>query len=211
MTSCQRLIRWLEKSMKKLTVAFLFLSLLSGCSSGTPPAVKADIGSSSKINLDVATIDVIDRSGSFGADSPYAANNFKPTIAEAIRQWASQHFAAVGTSGAADIVVKDASLKTQALPHASDMFTREQASKYIAHAEVEIDINGHEGQGMVTAEASRFETLPEKPTAIERQNAYTTVLNGLVHDLGGNLDTGVREHIGNFVVTAPVLDVQPIK
>ena len=194
--------------MKKIGFTFALLFLLAACSSDEPPRAKLQAPPSTTINLDVLTVTVVDRSTPALADSPMAKYNFQPTIASSLHQWLQGHLKAAGTSGSAEVVITDASLGSQALPHKNDMFTREQASKYTAHASVDIVIHGHEGSGQVSAEASRFETLPEKPTAIERQNAYTHVLNGLMHDLGINLDTAIRQHIGDFIITAPILNDQ---
>jgi hypothetical protein len=190
--------------MKKILSILACLVVLSSCADAPPPPVKLEVDDSPKVNLDVLTITVIDRSVQLG-DTLYTANNFQPTIANAIRQWVTDKLVAVGTTGEAIVAIRDASLKAQALSHADDWFTRQQASKYMGHAEVEIDVTGREGRAQVTAEASRFETLPETPTAPERQNAYTKVLNGLMRDLNANLRNGIRDHLGAFVITAPIL------
>ncbi len=167
--------------------------------------VKQEDDTSSKINLDVLSIVVLDRSNAMLGPSPYTTNNFQPTITNAIRQWASEKLVAVGTTGQAIFVIKDASLKSEAIPYHDSWFTREQTSKYVGHAEIELDVTGHEGHGMVTTAATQFETLPETPSSIERQNAYTKLLNGLMHDLGNNVRGGIHDHINNFVITAPVI------
>jgi hypothetical protein len=191
--------------MKRVLAACLFIVSLSACSSEQPIAIKTNIAPTTKINLDVLTVTVVDRSLPPNGDSPYLRNNFKPTIAEAMHDWASQHIVAVGSTGEATITIRDASLKSQALPITHDMFKRQQASKYTGHAEIELDINGREGFGRASAEASRFETLPEEPSVIEKNNAYNSVLNGLVHDTEHNFDEAVNTHLSNFVVTAPIL------
>ena len=53
-------------------------------------------------------------------------------------------------------------------------------------------------------------TLPEDPTNLEKQNAYFTMLNGLMKDLGENLETGIQSHMANFITTAPVYGVTAI-
>ena len=128
-----------------------------------------------------------------------------PTIANALRRWATEKLVAVGTTGEAIVVIRDSSLKAQPIPHSDSMFTRQQTSKYVGHAEVEIDVTGHGNRGQVSAQASQFETLPETPTSAERQAAYTKVLNALMRDMSNNLRRGINDHIGNFVVTAPVI------
>jgi hypothetical protein len=191
--------------MKKLLAVFTCLLLLSACADTPPPPVKLETDTSSKINLDVLTVTVIDRSAPSAASSPYTTNNFQPTIASALRHWAMDKLVAVGTTGEAIVVIRDASLTSDSLKHSDSWFTREQASKYTGRAAIDIDVTGREGQGHASAEASRFETLPEEPTARERQNAYTKILNAVMSDVGAKLRSGVNDHLGAFIVTAPVL------
>ncbi len=186
--------------MKKLPAALLLLIALSACSSEPPPPVKVNYEITPRTQLDVLTVSVVDRAPPQLTDSPYKSNAFKPTIAAAIRQWAQDNLVAVGTTGEAIVVIKDASLVSQPLPHADDWFKRQQASKYVGRAAVEISISAGNAHKQVSAEASRYETLPEKPTEREKTNAYATMLNGLMNDLGVNLKTAIRDHLGEFTV-----------
>ncbi len=192
--------------MKKLGL-LLCLALLAACSSEPPPqVVKPVIELTPRYNLDVLMVSVVDHSPSPATDSPYNTNDFKPTLAAAINQALTQRLIAVGTTGQALVTITDASLKSEPIPHKEDdWFERPQASKYIAHAAVSMQIDGREGQGQVNAEASRYVTLPLNPTTLERQNAYYTVMNGLLHDLGVDLSRAIESHINRFIVTAPLM------
>lgn len=190
--------------MKNIALPLVCLALLSACSSEAPKVVQTDIGAGSRISLNVQTISFADRSGIQPSNSPYNTNHFTPTIADAIRQWASSHLQATGTSGEAIVIIKDASLTSQAIPYQRDYFTRQQASKYTGHAEVEIDIKGMNGEFAIgDSEATHYQTLPEDPTDLEKQNAYTVVLNGLMRDLGQNIEASLRDHNQGPV---PVID-----
>jgi len=198
-------------SMKKIIPTLVCLAFVSACSAEPPARVKPDLGPVSKMSLDVLTVSLVDHSGIQPANSPYNTNHFQPTITESIRQWATDSLQAVGTAGTATVIIKDASLTSQAVPHSDDWFTREQSTKYVAHAEVDVEIKGRgENYAMVSAQASRFETLPENPTEAERKNAYTNVLNSLMRDLGQNLDTALHEHAQNFLITAPIMTPSPM-
>lgn len=190
--------------MKKLNctriLALSLIALLAACADNNPKVVPVATGAGSKINLDVRTISLADRSGMQPADSPYTSNHFQPTIADAIRQWATDHLQATGTSGEAIVIIKDASLTAQPIPYARDFFTRQQASKYTGHAEVEIDVKGSGSDyALASASATHYQSLPETPTDLEKQNAYNIVLNGLMRDLGQNIDASVREHMQGYV------------
>ena len=84
-------------------------------------------------------------------------------------------------------------------------FTRQQALKYTGHAEVTVEANGSAGFATSTASATRSVTLPENPNALEKQDAYYSLLNGLMKDLGEHLDSGIQGHLQNFIITAPIL------
>jgi hypothetical protein len=191
--------------MKKIIPAFAFLAFLSACSS-EPVTAPQQYSLPPKINIDVQTITFADRSGAQPMDSPYTNNHFTPTISDAIRQWAGDRLQATGTEGQAAIIIKEASLTQQAIPHDSSWLTREQTSKYSAHAEVQVEARGREGYAVASAQASRFVTLPDNPNEIEKQKAYFDVLNGLMRDLGTNIESAMREHLHDFIVTAPVIE-----
>lgn len=185
--------------MKKIHSVLALLFLLSACASGAPQMVKQDSDMGPKINLDVLTVVVLDRSTQLAGETPYTTNNFQPTMANAIRRWATDKLVAVGATGEATVVIKDASLISQPIPHPDSMFTREQTSKYVAHAVVELNVSRRNDHGEVIAEATQFVTLPEGPSTQERQNAYNKLLNSVMQDLTGNLRSGIKGHLGNFI------------
>ena len=190
--------------MKKLLTIFGLVAVLTACAAEqAPPPAPVNKALPPKIGLDVQVINLADRSGLQPVSSPYNSNHFSPTIADAIKQWAGDRLQAGGQAGQAIIVVKDASLIEQPLPIKEGMdgwFTRQQGSKYIARAEVSIEANGREGFAMADAVATRSVTLPENPSAIEKQDSYFTLLNDLMKDLGQNLETGIQMHMGAFII-----------
>lgn len=200
--------------MKITSAAFGLMLVLAACSSqSTPPPVAVNQILAPKIALDVRIISLADRSGLQPSDLPYNGNHFSPTIADAIKQWASDRLQANGQTGQAIVLVKKASLSAQPLPvkdGISGWFTREQAIKYIGHAEVSIEANGKNGFAVTDASATRAVTLPENPTDKEKQAAYMLLLNGLMKDVGENLESGIHEHMSNFIATAPVYGVTAV-
>jgi hypothetical protein len=86
----------------------------------------------------------------------------------------------------------------------SSWFKRQQSVKYIGHAEISIEANGDSGFATTDATATRSVTLPENPTDVEKQDAYYTLLNGLMKDLGHNAEAGIQTHLGKFLSSSPV-------
>ena len=70
--------------MNKILSACFCMLLLSACASEPPPVVQVDSDTSPKINLDVLTVVVLDRTDGLTADTPYASNNFQPTTGECL-------------------------------------------------------------------------------------------------------------------------------
>jgi len=192
--------------MKKLIALLAVFVLLDACADTPPPPAPRQYVLPPKINLDVQNLSLTDRTVIQPPSSPYNSNNFQPTITQAIRQWAKDRLQAVGADGQALVIIKDASLMQQAIPFQSDWFTRQQASKYVAHAAVDVESRGHDGYAIASAEATRFVTLPENPTSEERQKAYFDVLNGLMRDLGQNLEASIQEHMHDFIITVPMFE-----
>jgi hypothetical protein len=79
-------------------------------------------------------------------------------------------------------------------------FKRQQASEYLAHVSVQVEIEGHNGSfAFASAEASRNISLPENPTIAERKDAYTTLLNELMKEFRPAIDASVREHMHGYI------------
>ena len=193
--------------MKKLFLACGLMLALTSCADEPAPTVLDARPTGEKIRLDVQVINMADRSSAQPLSSPYSGNHFTPTIDEAIKQWAADHMQAVGQSGRAIVIIKDASLSAEPLPMKSGMdswFTRQQSVKYVGHAQVSLEANGAEGYAITDASATRSVTLPENPTPSEKQDAYYALINGLMKDLDANLQAGIHEHMNKFVITAPI-------
>jgi len=164
-----------------------------------------DYGLPPKISLDVQTITFVNLVSPERPPSPYDGEDFQPTIAGAIRKWATDRLEADGRSGEAVVTVKEAALETDAIPTETTIdtiFTRQQASKYVGHAVVTIEVRKGDSYAMASAEASRWVSMPEDPTTDERKGAYFTMLNGLMKDLGQNFESSMHEHMGGLIMSA---------
>ncbi|MER2520069.1 MAG: hypothetical protein ABTQ34_05200 [Bdellovibrionales bacterium] len=189
--------------MKKIYLAILALSfaLVTACSSAPSPLVKPNFALTPRLKLDVATISVVDRSALPTADSTPEAKEFKAMILASVRKWAASNVVPVGTFGEAIVVIRDASLKAQSVAHDDDWFTRPQTTKYIGHVEIEVNVSGVDNvREQATAQAVRYETLPDAPTVDERLGVYYRIIDGLNKDLDTNLGAAMREHLASFIL-----------
>ena len=196
--------------MKKYLATFALLSLLTACADDTTSIPKLDYGytADQKINLTVQNLGVIDHTLQL-PNSPYVGHQLNPTVDQALHQWAADRLQAVGRSGQITFVIKDASLTTSTLKvdHGVDkLLTRQQGTKYTAHAEVEISVKGKIVYGSASAEASRSATMPENPTDEERKAIYIGILNGLMQDLNRNIEASINQHLSDFVAGSPLIE-----
>ncbi|MDE2030511.1 MAG: hypothetical protein KGI97_08120, partial [Alphaproteobacteria bacterium] len=181
----------------------LILALAACAAEPAPPSPPMPQHLPPKIVLNVQAITLTDRSGLQPSSSPYDTNHFSPTISQAIKQWAVDRLKAGGHDGEATIIVNDASLSSQALQMKTGIgtwFTRQQGLKYTGHADVTIQANGPGQYANANAEATRSVTLPENPTAKERQAAYYELLNGLMKDLSKNLEDAIKTHMSGLIM-----------
>lgn len=192
--------------MTKRTLALISLLIpfaLAACEP-EPTAIAPHYVLPARINLDVHTVSLIDHASSAPTGITATPFGYKPSISEAVRQWATDRLSVSGTSGDAIVTVKDASLDLQAIPTDNSImsvFNRQQASKYVARVAVEVSARREGEFATANAEASRWVTMPENPTDAERQEAYFSLLNDLMRDLGQNLESNMRSHMQGFIVS----------
>jgi hypothetical protein len=193
--------------MRKILATAVMLAFCAGCSSDELPPDAYAAPPVSKLALNVASIDIVDHSEFQPSDSPYYAYHFEPTIAQAIRKWVADNLRAAGTSGQAIIVIEDASLSARAMPTSDELmdkwFKRQQASRYTGHVNVHMELRSGQSFGFADAQADHYSTLPEQPTATERQNAYTGLLDELMRDFSKSFETSIQEHAHWAVISAP--------
>ena len=191
--------------MRVSRLAVLIPILLCACSTSPAPVTPLDYSQLDRINLDVRDLTFTDHGLDMPPALPVINDQFSPTIADSLHNWASQRLQAVGISGTATIVVKNAYVTGEGITSDSSWFTSGQNGKYTGHAEVEIDARGAEGYGLATANATRSVTLSSNPDEDEKRDAYRALLNGLMQDLNNYIDQAIHDHMGQFIVTAPII------
>ena len=190
--------------MRVSRLAVLIPILLCACSSSPVPVTPLDYAHIDRINLDVRDLTFTDRGIDMPPASPVVNDQFSPTIADGLHEWASQRLQAVGVNGSANFVVKNAYVTEQGMKDSS-WLGGGQSGKYTGHAEVEINARGAEGYALATANATRSVTLSSNADQDEKRDAYHALLNGLMQDLNNYIDQAVRNHMSQFIVTAPII------
>jgi hypothetical protein len=165
-----------RKAMKKI-LALAVASLLIACSSGqVAEPIRLDYSTWGKLYLDTQDLRIVDRTKNTPRYQPYVGHLFSPTLVDAVNRLAADRLQASGRMGRAVLTIRDASVTEQPLATSSDfehMFDRQQASKYIARAEVTLDAQSPNGAvASASAFATRSVTLPEDPSSDEKYDAY---------------------------------------
>lgn len=196
--------------MKKIIIAISFCVALAACASEPPrpSPIQMDYSSLGKIYLDTQDMKVIDRTYSTSQRAHNVDRMFKPKLVEAINRWSSDRLQAVGTTGHATFIIKEANIVEQGLPVDSGFdgwFKRQQDRKYTGRIEVEVEAQTPIGgrRAFASAYAIHAITLPEKPTEAEKSSAYKTLLEALMSELNQKIEISMREHMASFIVEKP--------
>lgn len=124
---------------------------------------------------------------------------------EAARRWAEDRLQAAGKEGRAKVIIREASIVEVPLELEEGVrgyVTTEQAERYDAVVEVEIEIRNPRGyrDGFVTARAERTRTVPEDITLNERERVWFELTDGLMKDFDAEMSKNIREHLGRFLL-----------
>lgn len=203
--------------MKKIHLVFAVGILLAACSSepASIPPLQLDYSSLGQINLNVQDVNVINRAVGTPMRAPYVGHMFKPQLADAVTRWSQDRLRAAGNVGHATVIIKEASVKEAPLNTTSGIegwFTREQASKYIGRVEVDVEAQTpvNNTLGKASAHAAYAVTLPEKPTDVEKQEAYRAIVENIMRELNPKLEQAMRAHMAPFIVSSGSMSmIQP--
>lgn len=181
------------------------LFALAACSMPPPNAAPFEAPTENKLSFNVKQIVFVDDSANHTQIASPSNDHFDPTLPEAVRIWARAHLNAAGGIDEGVFKLKSFYVTEEALPTKHDWMTRQQASKYVGHLEVEFEIKGDHHFALASTEVTHSASMPEHPSGDEKQAAYRTMLDGLIADLGKYFNEAAHAHMYDEIVTAPVL------
>ena len=163
---------------------------LSGClQSGVPVQKLPEITFQhlAPIALNVADIEVVDHSKS-GMAGEHVEHLFPTSPKQAMNNWVRDRLSPTGTSDLARMTINDASAIEEKLVKKTGitgMFTNDQSERYTTNLDVRLDLFDAQNQskGYATAKASRFITLAEDLSLLEREKAWFEMVEKLMADL----------------------------
>jgi hypothetical protein len=183
----------------------VLLGVVTACATPPPRPSFPDIRftNEQRMRIDAAAIEVIkDFRPSF---KPPEVEHLFPVPPElAIENWVHDRLAAAGTGRRVLVHILDASVREVVLPKTPGVrgaFTTDQAERYDGAVEVRIDLVNERGfpERIVTAKASRSQSVPEGITANQRDQAWYDMTREMMAFLDQELERQIRANFTFYV------------
>lgn len=189
--------------LRRSLLALPMLMLLAPLSAAAQSA-GFDFGGKAPILLDVATIDV-ESAYTPPMRDPHVDHLIPVTPSDAVRLWVGARLKADGSQGRARVIIRDASVKEQALERTSGVkgwFTKDQSEKYEGKIQVEIVVEGTSRGfgGSASALVGRSTTVVEDVSLAEREKTMLALVRDLANDLDAQLDPAIRSSLFPAVI-----------
>jgi hypothetical protein len=185
--------------------ALVLLGVLAGCATPPPRPSFQDIRFTNErpLRIDAAAIEVIKEfRPSF---KPPEVEHLFPIPPElAIENWVHDRLAAAGAGRRVLVHIIDASVREVVLPKTPGLrgaFTTDQAERYDGTVEVRIDLVDERGfpERIVTAKASRSQSVPEGITSNQRDQAWYDMTRAMMSYLDQELERQIRANFTFYV------------
>lgn len=194
--------RW---TARHAVAGLLTILALAGCTN-TPPAPRypaLTYGHYGVIGLDVATIEFVPL---------YVAPQTTPNVEHlspvsplaAMQRWTSDRLRAVGRDGYARVVVSNASIIETPLAVTGGVrgwFTTDQAARYDAAIEVEIQIRDSNNMQLAftRAKAERSRSVAEGASIIARETVLFQLVEATTTEINTELERSIRQYLQRYV------------
>lgn len=186
-------------------IPLVFLLFLAACSSHPPTGDFAEITFEHlpDIRLDVREVEIRE-----DYVPPLAPPNvdhlFSPRPGSVAERWAEDRLVAAGSGRYAIYTVHNASIVEERLEvetGISGAVTIDQAERYTAHIEVEIQIiDGGRRAAALRAEATRSITVPEDASVSEREQVWFRLTEKTMRDLDAELEKTIHEVFAGYLL-----------
>lgn len=150
------------------------------------------------LKLNVAKIEIVSQYRP-PLKRPNVDHLFPTPPLKAIRQWAADRLQAVGRTGVARVVIRNAAAIETALAKKKGIkaaFTKQQAYRYDLTIEATVEIDGRNSTGDATAQATRFTTVREDASINERNRIWFKLTETLMRDFNAEME----KNLGRFLV-----------
>ncbi len=198
-----------EDVMRKILFAavVLILGLSTAChDTYVPPKPQPLSFTGTPYTLKVASISIVEEYRP-SSTLPHVEKLSDITPNEAIKEWATSRILAGGTTGRAELVIKDAHIVKRNLPKQKTgiegYFTEEQTEEYKGALEVELKIYDDQHTLPVASlrvSSKNLRTLGENATVIQRKNLYHEMSVELVKLIEPELERNIQQHFSNYLM-----------
>lgn len=182
------------QSLCRTPVALILVALLLAACESPPsraPFPELTYTHLPDINLDVATIEIVEAYRSPGTD-PNVEHLYPTTPAQAARRWAEDRLVAVGIDGVARFIILDASsIEARDVIGGNSSDVRDRYSMRTA-VRIEIVKAGGTRTAFVAAEATLEQYLDPETTLNERERIWFRNVETLMRTLNAELDRAIQ-------------------
>lgn len=189
----------MTRFLKFFVLLLLPAFVLAGCE--TPVQVQSlpelSYAHLAPLKLNVGKIEIISQYRP-PLKNPNVDHLFPTPPLKAIRQWATDRLRAVGSSGVAKVVIRNAAAIETALAQQKGLkatFTKQQAFRYDLTLEATVEIHTRQGGGDASAKATRFTTLGEDASVNERNKVWLKLTETLMRDFNAEME----KNLGPFL------------
>lgn len=194
----------LTPAVRTALAMLIIVGALGACAKVPPPApTEISFSHLGAIRFDVSQVEIADEYEP-PLKAPNVEHEFPVSPAAAARRWVEDRIRAVGDSGKARAIIREASVVEVPLEvkgGLSGMFTKDQSERYDAKLVMEIELRSETGftDGFVTATATRSQTVPEGITLNEREHVFYAITEKMMADLNSQLEKQINLHLERFV------------
>jgi hypothetical protein len=181
---------------------------LAGCNAAPPPArafPDPSFAQDGIIRLDVAEIEVVSTYRATLA-APNVEHRFPVTPERMMQRWARERLQPTGgTPRRARFLIEDASVRENEVARQTGvraLFTTQQAVIYEGslRATLEVlDSSGQNREGFASAAVTRSQSLSEKTSTADREQAAGDLCAAMMASLNAEMDRQIRAYLGPYL------------
>lgn len=183
-------MRLLSGSFKIFAVAALLAFGVAGCSTGEPQPRPMPVLAYQKyppVRVNVARVEVVNRFNP-GAQPGHIENQMAMPLPNAVQDWASRRFQAMGQDGVLTITIDNASVISESLQRTGGVkgvFTIDQATKFLGAVDVKFAVTdmsfGTSGSAQVAVKSTR--SVAEDTSLQQQDIVLANLTDGLMMEL----------------------------
>ena len=185
-------------------VVALVVFMLAACATVGPPSARPTLtfANQPSLNLDVAEIKLAKRYVP-PLEPPHVEHVMPVTPGGGVERWVLDVPRAVGRSGVAEVIIKEASVREIDLKTTGGLrglLTNDQAQRYDARLVVDLRIDDPAGgrRGEVRVVVTRSQSAAEDISPNQREALWFRLAEALLHDFALSMDRQVKTDLPQF-------------